>query len=275
MSDMKTLERDRPEESEETEGYLRAIVEAMEDAVYVRDIDRTILYMNPAAERLSGWSFEESKVHPCYRIFGDPDQRCNVDCPIDKALAEGRATRHKEGTLSHRDGKVVPVEVSIAPLAKAGNARAAIIMRDIAPMRDLEATYMDVLREVEQKARELKQDEARFRDFADLSNEWLWETDADHRFTLLTGQAFFGRESYIGKRREELIDVQADKERWAPFFDWLANEQPFQDFVYPAAGPNGETGWVSISGKPVYDESGTFAGYRGIGRIVDDDQQLS
>lgn len=29
--------------------------------------------------------------------------------------------------------------------------------------------------------------EARFRDFAEISSDWFWETDVDHRFTLITG----------------------------------------------------------------------------------------
>ncbi len=31
---------------------------------------------------------------------------------------------------------------------------------------------------------------------------------------------------------------------------------------------NGDEIWVSINGKPIYDESGTFLGYQGSGRIV-------
>jgi len=272
MSETETVTAKLPSTSEAEDSFFRAIAEGMQDAVYVRDKDRTILYINPAAAQMTGWKEIETAVHPCYRVFGDPDQRCNLECPIDQAIADGKAARHKEGTVTRRDGTVVPVEVSITPLPKSfGQARAVVILRDIGRVRGLEDAHLNVLREFEEGVRQLKLDETRFRDFADLSNEWLWETDAEHRFTLITGKAFFGRESYLGKRRQDLVDVVADKALWAPFFKWLENEKPFTGFVYPATGPSGERGWVSISGKPIYDERNTFIGYCGIGQNIAED----
>ena len=277
MSESKTLEAEAPSaaeaESESENSYYRAIVEGMQDAVYVRDKDRTLLYVNPAAEKLTGWTLKDAKTKPCYEVFGDPDRRCNLECPIDEAMVAGKPDRHKEGTVKCRDGTVVPVEVSITPLPKsAAPARSVVILRDITRIQKLENAHMEVLREFEKGVRELKRDKHRFRDFAEVANEWLWETDAEHRFTLMTGKNFFGRETYIGKRRQELVDFETDKARWEPFFKWLEERKPFQDFIYPATGPNGESGWVSISGKPIYDENKAFIGYRGIGRHVDADK---
>lgn len=273
MSDSEIVEAEPPGADEAEISYLRAIVQGMQDAVYVRDKDRTLLYMNPAAERLTGWGLDEALKHPCYNIFGDPDRRCNLDCPIDRAMVSGKPARHAEGTVALRDGKVVPVEVSITPLPKsADQTGAVVIVRNIAHVRGLEQSHLTVLREFEQSVRELKRDEVRFRDFAELSNEWLWETDAEHRFTLMTGTAFFAREKYIGHRRQDLVDVEADKAHWELFFKWLESEQPFTDFVYSVIGPDGEHGSVSISGKPVFDEKRAFIGYRGIGRNVSRDK---
>ena len=202
MSESKTLEAEAPGVPEaESEGTnYRAIVEGMQDAVYVRDKDRTLLYINPAAEEFTGWTLAEAKTKPCFEIFGDPDRRCNLECPIDEAMVAGKADRHKEGTVKCRDGKVVPVEVSITPLPKsAAPARSVVILRDITRIRELEKVQMETLREFEKGVRELKRDKERFRDFAEVANEWLWETDAEHRFTLMTGNVFFGRETYIGE----------------------------------------------------------------------------
>lgn len=276
MSESETLVAETPSAEASNDQYFRAIVEGMRDAVYVRDKDRTILYMNPAAEELTGWSVSETKVHPCYRIFGDPDQRCNLECPVDQAVVDDQFVRHKEGTVTTRAGEVIPVEVSITPLSKdAGNARAVVILRDITRMRQLEDAHMNVLREFEASVRELKRNETRFHDFAEVSNEWLWETDTEHRFTLMTGKSFFAREDYIGKRREDLVDIETDKARWEPFFKCLANKEPFTDFIYPAQDANGKSGWVSISGKPIHDQHGSFIGYRGIGRNVDGDEDAT
>ena len=52
----------------------RAILQSMNEAVYVRDLNMKILYINPAAERLTGWSMEEALGKKCYEVFGDEYQ---------------------------------------------------------------------------------------------------------------------------------------------------------------------------------------------------------
>ncbi|HEX9842996.1 MAG TPA: PAS domain S-box protein, partial [bacterium] len=67
----------------------------------------------------------------------------------------------------------------------------------------------------------LRASEARFRDFAHASSDWLWETDAEHRlsylsdeFERITGER---RENYIGKRREELAGDMDDADKWGEY----------------------------------------------------------
>ena len=202
--------------------------------------DRAVIYKNLAAERLTGRTLEETALHPCHREFSGPDQRCYRDCPIDTAIANGQPTRYMESTVANRYGKVVPVEVSITPLPiSAGLQGAVVVLRDITRVNCLDDALLNLLLEFEKGARELKRHEARFRDFAELSNEWLWETDADQRFTLMTGDPFFAHELYIGYRRQDMVDIEADKARWDPFFERLENQQSFTDFVYPAPPPGG------------------------------------
>lgn len=249
--------------------FQRAIVEEMHDAVYVRGTDRNIIYMNPAAEKFSGWSLEEALKVPCYKVFGDPGERCNGKCPIDPVVATGKPTRHMEGFVETRAGKNVPVEVSVTPLPdQAGIAGAVVIVRDISQIRALDQDRLDAMREFEKGVRKLKQSEARFRDFASMAVDWLWETDADHRFTYVAGNTVAEPEHFMGRRREDIVDVAADPDRWASYFEWLDHERAYSNFTYRLPVTSGEEKWVSISGKPIYDEKGAYLGYRGIGRDV-------
>jgi PAS domain S-box-containing protein len=249
--------------------FYRAIAEEMQDAVYVRGTDRDILYMNPAAEKLTGWSFEEALKIPCHRVFGDPGGRCNDNCPIDPVVLTGKPTRHMEGFVETCEGKNVPVEVSVTPLPEsAGVAGAVVIVRDISRLHALEQARLKTMREFEQGVWALKQSEARFRDFASMSVDWLWETDADHRFTFMIGKTVVEPDYFLGRRREDIIDVKADSDRWAQYFEWIDYERPYANFVYPLLGPDGRETWVSISGKPIYDANRLFNGYRGVGRDI-------
>ena len=59
--------------------------------------------------------------------------------------------------------------------------------------------------------------------------------------------------------------TDADWERHRAQLDW---HQPFRDFEVQHAAEDGRIVWLSLSGEPIFDESGTFKGYRGVGRDI-------
>ena len=124
-------------------------------------------------------------------------------------------------------------------------------------------------RKIAEKA--LQQSEARFRDFANSTSDWFWESDADHRFTYLSerflqitgGHAV----STYGKTRRE-VAVHPNDEKWTDHIACLEAQKPFRDFCYEYALIEGQSRWLSINGRPVYSADGEFKGYRGTGREV-------
>ena len=48
----------------------------------------------------------------------------------------------------------------------------------------------------------------------------------------------------------------------------LAERKPFRDFRYIRQMPDGQLHYISVTGTPLFDASGKFTGYRGIGREV-------
>jgi len=72
----------------------------------------------------------------------------------------------------------------------------------------------------------------------------------------------------LGKRREELGKVRIDPAEQARYRGAIAARQPFRDVRYWLDLPNGRSHFVSASGKPVFAEDGSFAGYRGTGRDI-------
>ncbi len=131
-------------------------------------------------------------------------------------------------------------------------------------------------RVVAERTRELRASEARFRNFADISADWFWETDEalriiflSDRFEQVTGVA---PETMIGKSFQEIEPPGTDAEIWRTHLDTLAAHQPFKEFIYPR--DEDETGFLSISGRPVFDQVGVFSGYRGVGRDVTERERL-
>jgi two-component system, sensor histidine kinase and response regulator len=54
----------------------------------------------------------------------------------------------------------------------------------------------------------------------------------------------------------------------------LQQHQPFREFEYRLRDSARQIRWISVSGVPVHDLKGEFAGYRGIGRIITERKQM-
>ncbi|MBP2297519.1 PAS domain S-box protein [Azospirillum picis] len=115
-------------------------------------------------------------------------------------------------------------------------------------------------------ARRLAQNEERFRDQAETASDWFWEMDADLRFTRLTGPLvpYTGdMELPIGLRREDIaLREDGDGEKWEKHRQAMEERQPFRNFRYRIMTATGLR-YISVSGRPVFDEHGVFHGYRG------------
>jgi len=124
-------------------------------------------------------------------------------------------------------------------------------------------------REAEQALRE---SEGRFRSLAMLSSDWYWEQDTEFRFTSVSGDIVsrtgIGATEHLGRTRWELPHQSVTPEQWAAHRAQLEARRPFRDFLLRRPDRDGRQHWVSISGEPMFDAEGRFAGYRGVGRDV-------
>lgn len=246
-----------------------AVLEHLPEAVYVRGPGRELLYVNPAGLELTGRDLDEALSLPCHAVFGDEGGKCSENCPIDRAVQSGEPLRHLEGSVISKSGDLVPVEVTVAPLeGEVGDAEAIVILRDMSKLRRLEMTNVKALMEAEKANRALVASEERFRDFADLSSDWLWETDTEHRFTYIKGNTVIDPRRMLGKRREDILDTSLDPGRWRRLSRLLEQREPIIDFGFPTKDDLGREVWIKISGRPVYDDTESFIGYRGVGHEV-------
>lgn len=126
--------------------------------------------------------------------------------------------------------------------------------------------------ELSRLASELRQAQDRLRDYVEVSSDWYWEQDATLRFTHIAASnqsaANYLPDDYIGKTRRELKPDGHTEAEMAAHEAQLDRREPFDDFCFTRKRSTGETVYISISGKPIYDADGTFCGYRGIGRDI-------
>jgi PAS domain S-box-containing protein len=122
-------------------------------------------------------------------------------------------------------------------------------------------------REAASAARALS--EERYREFAELTSIWIWETDAEDRFTHFTGSGPGCTQSpAIGRKRADMIEHPLERGAWEAHVAALARREPFRDFVYRLRCADGSPQWVKVSGRPMFGSDGRFLGYRGTGMDV-------
>lgn len=141
---------------------------------------------------------------------------------------------------------------------------------------DLGVVWMgtDISRRLSTEAA-LRASEQRFRDLVSLSTDWYWEIDRDLRFTRISGPAMdssgYSDQQVMGLRRWELPFIRGVTEaQWQTHRETLQTKSPFRDFTYKVVRSDGGIRWFSVSGNPVFDEHGEFAGYHGVGTDITD-----
>lgn len=110
--------------------------------------------------------------------------------------------------------------------------------------------------------------EERFRQFATISSDWLWEQDEQFRFTYLSERWHSAghrpMSEMIGRPRWQFanVDVEQD-ENWIRHRKTLEARETFSGFAYTVSLPDGSVRHCRSSGTPIFDPDGRFVGYRG------------
>jgi diguanylate cyclase (GGDEF)-like protein/PAS domain S-box-containing protein len=116
----------------------------------------------------------------------------------------------------------------------------------------------------------LRQNEARFRSLTEMSSDFFWETDAQHRFVdVVHGPQYAERMGrMIGHAAWELPYVHPDEPDWAAQRAAMDEHRAFRDFEFGRPWPDGTVRYFSLNGEPHFAPDGAFLGYRGVGRDV-------
>jgi len=252
----------RRKHAEESQRRFRAATDLSADMIIL--VDRATMRfidVNITACEELGYTREEllqMGPHDLNRIPREEYERA-----YDRLIAGQQEARVLETALRRSDGSMIPVEVNRG-VVKTGNGHLII------------ATVRNISRRKRNEAA-LRESEERFRSLSGLSSDRFWEQDDQYRFTSLTGAGsqVYGQTAQllVGKTRWELNYVNMTAEDWAAHIATLEARRPFRDLELCRLDENGKKVWVSVSGEPVFDPSGTFTGYRGVGKDIAERKQ--
>jgi PAS domain S-box-containing protein len=212
-----------------------------EQSFRIFEYDRTVV---PTIEKVM------ERVHP--------DDAPIVRHSIDLA-SRGEHDFNMTRRLLMPDGSVKYVHIiSRCVRDKSGNLEVLGAIMDVTAAKHAEHT--------------LRENEQRFRDYAETASDWLWESGVDHRFTYVSS-----RLNAIGVDPDKIVGttrwhtaafVEDEREKWRTHKAVLDAHEPFRGFSYTVVRNDGSPVHVTISGRPIFDESGQFLGYRGVGTDI-------
>jgi PAS domain S-box-containing protein len=243
----------------EREARYRLITDNMHEHVALHTESGAILWSSPSSRSLLGYSDTRSVgMHPFVNVH--PDDLPRVRAAIEAYRDSGDAPVTLEYRFRHRNGHFVWLETIIVPV-RDNHGR---LLHFQSSSRDI-----SVRREALERLRE---SEERFRALTEVSSDWYWETDEQHRLTFLSSDDHLAHgaspSGAIGRTRWEFNPDGLSEEDWRKHRAMLERRETFTGLCIRVRGPDGSPGYASISGRPRFTADGRFAGYRGTGRDV-------
>jgi len=114
----------------------------------------------------------------------------------------------------------------------------------------------------------LRHSEERYRRLTELATDWYWEQNESGNFTQMSGPVLetlgIGMSAFLGQAGADQVVGWDDAER-AQLQATIAARQPFVDFAFSRVDASGSRQHYRVSGEPIFDASGAYTGYRGIG----------
>src|SRR6202011_3360854 len=203
---------------ERHETKIRRLVDANIIGIIIWDLEGRILEANDAFLSMGGYDREDLISGRLNRTDLTPPEWRERDARTDAELRMIGAVQPFEKEYFRKDGSRLPVLIGLAAFGEE---------------RDQGVAFVLDLTELKRAEEASRGSEAKFRDYAESTSDWYWETDPDHKFTRLTEDERrlargFATVSRIGVARWEFAtDVQSEPEKGELHRSMLEGRQPF------------------------------------------------
>ncbi|MBL4608428.1 MAG: PAS domain S-box protein [Pseudomonadales bacterium] len=234
------------------EQNLKVTLESIGDAVIVTDINGHVIRMNPVAEQLTAWSFEDAKGQNLKKVFPiiDATSRKVEENPAEKVFETGEIVYlSNHTTLVSKDGIERQIADSAAPICdEEGNVMGVILV-----FHDVTEDY-----QLRQSAAAANR---RIQELVDDMQTMVGLVELDGTLTFINNTPL----QLIGLKAEDVLGKKLWETPWLNYDPQIV-KMIKQDCSEAAKGistsheleiaiPEGTT-WVDFSIHPIFDENG-------------------
>jgi len=243
----------------ESEERYRVLAETASDAIITIDRSSVILFANPAAEKIFGHAVAEMLGNDLTMLM--PDYLRHVhQLSLDRYLEEG--ARHiswggVELPGLHKDGRIIPLELSFAEYVSNGERRFTGIVRNVSDRKRTEE--------------ELRESEDRYRNVVETQSELICRYLPDTTLTFVN-DAYC---RYFNRRRRELVgarwlDLVPETSHAAVLYHVksLIAHARTESYEHEVRRPDGTIGWQHWTDRVILDADGGPVEIQAIGRDI-------
>lgn len=252
----------------ESEENLRATLNSIGDAVIATDTQSRITRMNPVAEQLTGWTFEEAKGRPLTEVFNIINARTKETAvnPVKQVLESGEIIGLANHTmLIARGTAVYQIADSAAPIRDNHHLITGVVL----VFRDVTHEYwmQDALRERE----------AQLRTLIEAIPDLIWLKDPEGIFLICNSKVerlFGAKEAEIaGKTDYDFVDKETADHFRQKDLEAIATGKAivFEEEVIFAS--DGHRELIETVKTPMVDSEGNLIGVLGIARDISQRKQ--
>ncbi|MGA7979673.1 MAG: PAS domain S-box protein [Chromatiaceae bacterium] len=217
---------------------------------------------NPAAVRMFGATGVEDFVSRApweYSPEMQADGRPSISAAkamIERAMREG--SHFFEWTHKRLGGEPFPATVLLTRMELAGVPMLQATVRDITPQKEAESA--------------LRKSEQRYRALVETTLDWVWEVDADCRYTYVSPKSAellgYAPSEMLGRRPVDFMEADEAARVGALFARIAEQRRPFAMLENVNLHRDGHPVVLESSGVPVFGANGELAGFRGSDRDI-------
>jgi len=251
----------------ENEAFIKAVLDNLPVGIAVNSIDPavTFSYMNDSFPKLYRTTREKLNEPDTFweAVYEDPEFRQQIRQRVLDDCTSGDVER------MHWDN---------VPIARKGEETFYISARDIPlPDKSLVISMVWDVTERRQIQESLRQSEEKFRALVESTNDWIWETDRQGRYTYVSPRVEvllgYQPDEILGKSPFDLMPPEEARRVGETFRQLIEKRAPLVALENTNLHKDDHLITLETSGLPFFDENGELAGYRGIDRDITERKQ--
>ncbi|HWR59388.1 MAG TPA: PAS domain S-box protein [Thermodesulfovibrionales bacterium] len=143
FNNMIRLRREAEKALRRSEEELSSITSNIAEGIYVLNEQGRIVFMNPEAEHLLGWTMAEVNERTSHDLFhckkADGAPLPLEECSMHKTIRTGERFSSRDEFFVRKDGTVFPVSVVAAPIIEGGKAKGSVVaFQDITEFKSVQ-----------------------------------------------------------------------------------------------------------------------------------------